>query len=66
MTVLGPRDPLPHTTARMLVTGTSGGDKSTLRETISTDGYSFRAIIVWPRGREAQPLHPLLQSWRKP
>ncbi|WP_418001852.1 AAA family ATPase [Mycobacterium sp. PDNC021] len=35
MTVLGPEDPLPHTTARILVTGPSGAGKSTLRETIS-------------------------------
>ncbi len=36
MTVLGPYDPLPHATARILVTGASGAGKSTLRETIST------------------------------
>ena len=36
MTVLGPEDSLPHTTARILVTGASGAGKSTLRDTIST------------------------------
>lgn len=36
MSVLGPEDSLPHTTARILVTGASGAGKSTLRETIST------------------------------
>lgn len=37
MTVLlGPLDPLPPTTRRILVTGSSGAGKSTLRETIST------------------------------
>lgn len=37
MTVLlGPEDPLPRTTGRILVTGSSGAGKSTLRETIST------------------------------
>jgi len=33
---LGPLDPLPPTTRRILVTGASGAGKSTLRETIST------------------------------
>ena len=37
MTVLlGPADPLPPTTRRILVTGPSGAGKSTLRQTIST------------------------------
>lgn len=37
MTVLlGPADPLPPTTRRILVTGASGAGKSTLRQTIST------------------------------
>lgn len=34
MSVLGPEDALPHTTARILVTGASGAGKSTLRQTI--------------------------------
>lgn len=34
--LLGPLDPLPLTTRRILVTGSSGAGKSTLRETIST------------------------------
>ncbi len=36
MTVLGPEDPLPPTTRRILVTGASGAGKTTLRETIGT------------------------------
>ncbi|OAN42335.1 MULTISPECIES: hypothetical protein [Mycobacteriaceae] len=36
LTLLGPLDPLPSTTRRILVTGSSGAGKSTLRETIST------------------------------
>ena len=34
--LLGPLDPVPPTTRRILVTGSSGAGKSTLRETIST------------------------------
>ena len=34
--LLGPTDPLPRNTERILITGASGAGKSTLRETIST------------------------------
>lgn len=34
--LLGPTDPLPDSTRRILITGASGAGKSTLRETIST------------------------------
>jgi adenylate kinase family enzyme len=34
--MLGPQDPLPPTTRRILVTGSSGAGKSTLREIVST------------------------------
>jgi hypothetical protein len=51
MTVLlGPADPLPPTTRRILVTGSSGAGKSTLRQTIST-----RPAAAHRRDRLASP-----------